>query len=318
MTEQSKNFVLLGAAGYIAPRHMRAIADVGGTLVAALDPSDSVGVIDSYFPDADFFVEFERFDRHIDKLHRRGLSLDFATICTPNYLHDAHIRFALRSGLSVICEKPLVINARNIAPLQEIERESGKTIYTVLQLRLHPAVIALKEKIENSPTSITHEVDLAYITSRGNWYDYSWKGDPAKSGGVTTNIGIHFFDMLGYVFGEYKSISVHLSEQRKAAGSIEFERARVRWFLSVDREDLPATAVKEDMPTYRSLEIDGTEFEFSSGFDNLHTRSYQEILNGKGFRLSDAGPSIQIVSDFRSAAVERSSSDCHPIALKHL
>lgn len=319
MTARTKNFVLLGVAGYIAPRHLQAISEVGGTLLAALDPSDSVGVIDAFFPDADFFVEFERFDRHIDKLMRSGINIDFATICTPNYLHDAHIRFALRSKMSVICEKPIVLNARNIQPLQELQKESGTKIYTVLQLRLHPTVIALKKSVDSNPADKIYDVDLSYITARGRWYDYSWKGDITKSGGVVTNIGIHFFDMLGFVFGEYKKLVVHLSEPRKAAGYLEFEKARVRWFLSVDKEDLPDSALSTGRTTFRSLKIDGEELEFSSGFTDLHVQTYQKILMGEGFTIEEAEQSIKMVSDFRYAEIKGSVNDnCHPLVLKHI
>lgn len=310
-----KHFALIGAAGYIAPRHMKAIRDTGNSLVAALDPSDSVGVIDSYFPDTDFFTEFERFDRHVELLrHNRGLSLDYVSICSPNYLHDAHMRFALRVGADAICEKPLVLNPWNLDALEAVSRETGKRIHTILQLRLHPAIKALREQVSGKGTKHKHDVDLTYITSRGHWYHYSWKGDVAKSGGLATNIGIHFFDMLAWCFGRPVSNVVHLSSPRKAAGFIEFENARVRWFLSVDRKDLPAPPAPGKPATFRSLKMDGREIEFSNGFGELHTDSYREILQGRGFGPSDARSSIEVVHNIRHAAPVGIKGDYHPLA----
>ncbi|MFY9243760.1 MAG: Gfo/Idh/MocA family oxidoreductase [Polaribacter sp.] len=295
-----KNFALIGAAGYIAPRHLRAIKDTNNTLLAALDKFDSVGVMDSYFPNANFFVEFERFDRHIEKLKRNGTHLDYVSICTPNYLHDAHIRMALRSGADAICEKPLVLNPWNVDALADIERESGKKIHTILQLRLHPSIIALKKKMDAEKRNTKYEVDLTYITSRGKWYDISWKGDESKSGGIATNIGIHFFDMLSWIFGAVQENIVHVREKDRAAGYLEFEKARVRWFLSIDENALPNFIKEKGQRTFRSINIDNVELEFSDGFTDLHTKSYQEILKGNGFGLNDSSTSIQIVHDIRN------------------
>jgi UDP-N-acetyl-2-amino-2-deoxyglucuronate dehydrogenase len=304
-------FALLGAAGYIAPRHMRAIKFVGGDLAAAFDPRDAVGMIDSYFPDAHFFVEFERFDRYIDLLRRRGQKVDYMSVCSPNYLHDAHCRFALRSGADAICEKPLVLNPRNIEGLVDIESETGRRIHTILQLRLHPSIQALRKEVQEGPKK-RYSVDLTYITSRGRWYDVSWKGDEHKSGGVATNIGIHFFDALLYIFGPLRRQSVHLREDRRAAGFLETENADIRWMLSVNQDDLP-DAVRGVKPTYRSMSVDGKEVEFSEGFTDLHSVSYRAILDGAGFGLADARPSIEIVSEFREAPVTTDRDRRHPL-----
>lgn len=296
----SKRFALIGASGYIAPRHMKAIKETGNQLVALLDPFDSVGIIDSYFPHADFFTEPERFDRHLDKLRRKGSDeVDYVSICSPNYLHDAHIRLALRNGAHAICEKPLVLNPWNLTGLEEIERESGKKIFNILQLRLHPSIMALKKKVESLPVDKVFDIDLAYITSRGKWYFYSWKGNLMKSGGVVTNIGIHFFDMLQWIFGEPEENIVHVNSSAKAGGFLKLKRANVRWFLSVDRNDLPAKAVEKGIPTYRSITVDGQEIEFSGGFTDLHTESYNHILSGKGFGINEARNSIEIVHNIR-------------------
>jgi len=295
-----KNFALIGAAGYIAPRHLKAIKDTNNTLIAALDKFDSVGVMDSYFPKADFFVEFERFDRHIEKIKRNGIYIDYVSICTPNYLHDSHIRMALRRGADAICEKPLVLNPWNVDALKEIERESGQKINTILQLRLHPSIIALKNKVDAENKKEKYDIDLTYITSRGNWYDISWKGDESKSGGIATNIGVHFFDMLSWIFGEVQDNIVHLREKDKAAGYLEFKNARVRWFLSIDENDLPKHVKEKDQRTFRSINIDNDELEFSNGFTDLHTDSYKGILTGNGFGLEDVKTSIQIVYTIRN------------------
>lgn len=294
-----KNFALIGAAGYVAPRHMRAIKDTGNNLLAALDPFDSVGVIDSYFPNADFFVEFERFDRHLEKLKRRGTDIDYVSVCSPNYLHDAHIRFGLRHGADVICEKPLVLNPWNIDALREIEEETGQKIYNILQLRLHESVIALKEKIENGPADKIYDVDLGYITSRGHWYYTSWKGESEKSGGIATNIGVHFFDMLLWLFGGVKESVVHQHTHDRAAGYLELERARVRWFLSINSETLPESVKAKGGTTYRSILIEGEEFEFSGGFTELHTKSYENILAGNGFGIMECRNAIETVYNIR-------------------
>lgn len=309
-------FALIGAAGYIAPRHMRAIADTGGELVTAYDVNDSVGVIDSYFPDARFFVEFERFDRHVDKLGRRGDKVDYFGICSPNYLHDAHSRFAMRCDADAICEKPLVLNPRNIDGLAEMELHTGKRVYSILQLRLHPAILALKQKISEQPDKV-HDVDLSYITSRGQWYHTSWKGSGEKSGGIATNIGVHFFDMLGFIFGKNTKVHTHLREASRAGGYLEFEKARVRWFLSVDRNDLPAQ-VQGKQPTYRSITVDGEEIEFSGGFTDLHTQSYQQILAGNGFGLDDARTSIEMVSAIRDMDIRVNSGEQHPFTRSYV
>lgn len=300
-----KNFALIGAAGFIAPRHLKAIKETGNNLVAALDKHDNVGILDSYFPNADFFTEFERFDRHLDKLKRKGESVDYVSICSPNYLHDSHIRFALRYGANAICEKPLVLNPWNLDALAEIEKETGKKINTILQLRLHPAIIALREKILHGPKDKNYDVDLKYITSRGNWYHTSWKGDLPRAGGIATNIGIHFFDMLIWIFGPVKEITVSKMERDSAAGFIELKHARVNWFLSIDYNQLPTQAKAEGKRTYRSLTLGGSEIEFSEGFTDLHTRSYEEILRGNGFGLSDAGPSIDLVYKIRNSPLTR-------------
>jgi UDP-N-acetyl-2-amino-2-deoxyglucuronate dehydrogenase len=292
----------------VAPRHMKAIKAVGGDLKVAFDPNDSVGIIDSYFPQAAFFTEFERFDRHVDKLRRRNERIDHMAICSPNYLHDAHIRFALRSSSNAICEKPLVLNPWNIDGLAEIERETGRQVSTILQLRLHPAIMALKARVAAS--NARHACVVTYITSRGNWYHASWKGDEAKSGGVATNIGVHFFDMLGFVFGPMQRQSAHIRDPSRAAGAISFEKADVLWFLSVDAKDLPASAQGKNT-THRSIIVDGDEVEFSEGFADLHTRSYEAILAGQGYGLSDVRPCIEVVSAFRSMTVT-AAGDRHP------
>jgi UDP-N-acetyl-2-amino-2-deoxyglucuronate dehydrogenase len=298
-----KNFGLIGAAGYIAPRHLKAIKETNNNLIAALDKFDSVGVMDSYFPNADFFVEFERFDRHIEKLKRNGIHLDYVSICTPNYLHDSHIRMALRRGADAICEKPLVLNPWNLEALKDIEKESGRRINTILQLRLHPSIIALKKKIDNSNSNKKYDVDLTYITSRGKWYDISWKGDESKSGGIATNIGVHFYDMLSWIFGDIQENNVHLREKDKASGFLEFKKARVRWFLSIDENSLPLEVKMKSQRTYRSITVDNEEIEFSAGFTDLHNRSYAEILKGNGFDLFDSEQSIKIVHDIRNSVI---------------
>jgi UDP-N-acetyl-2-amino-2-deoxyglucuronate dehydrogenase len=295
-----KNFALIGAAGYIAPRHMKAIKETGNDLIAALDKNDSVGILDSYFPNADFFTEFERFDRHLEKLKRQGKKIDFVSVCSPNYLHDAHIRFGLRIGANVICEKPLVLNPWNIDALEEIERETGNRVFTILQLRLHPAIIALREKISTVPVSKKHNIDLQYITSRGHWYHTSWKGDITKSGGIATNIGVHFFDMLIWIFGDVIENKVTLHNETTAAGHLELEKATVSWMLSIDADALPPEAKAEGKRTFRRLLIDGEAFEFSDGFTELHTQSYKDIIDGKGFTLPETKKSIELVHKIRT------------------
>ena len=314
-----KNFALIGAAGYVAPRHMAAIQETGNNLVAALDKFDCVGTMDRFFPDANFFTEPERFDRHLDKLRRlnQGRTVDYVSICSPNYLHDSHIRLALRNDAHAICEKPIVLNPWNVDALQIVEKETQKEIYTILQLRLHPSVIELKKKVENGPKDKIYDIDLSYITARGKWYGVSWKGDLAKSGGITTNIGVHLFDMLAFVFGKPKSSIVHINKADKAGGYLELEQARVRWFLSIDINDIPAERIAQGHSTYRSTLMEGEEFEFSGGFADLHTTSYAEILKGNGFRIEEARQSIEMVYNIRNANPIGKIGDYHP-ALKNI
>ncbi len=311
-----KNFALIGAAGFIAVRHMKAIKDTGNNLVAALDKNDSVGVIDSYFPNADFFVEFERFDRHIDKLRRNNTPIDYVSICSPNYLHDSHMRFALRQNANAICEKPLVLNPWNIDSLDELVKETGKKIYTILQLRLHPVIKELKEKMDADKSGKIYDIDLTYITSRGNWYFTSWKAQDEKSGGIATNIGVHFFDMLTWIFGEIQQNTVHVLEPKRAAGFLQLKKARVRWFLSIDYEALPEEVKDKGQRTFRSITIDKKELEFSEGFTELHTLSYKEILNGNGFTVNDTRSSIDTVYKIRQAKPIGLTGDYHPFAKK--
>lgn len=314
----AKNFAITGVAGYVAPRHLKAIKDTDNRLVAAVDPNDSVGVLDGFFEKVAFFTEFERFDRHIEKLRRRSDSaqVDYVSICSPNYLHDAHARFALRVGADAVCEKPLVLNPWNIDALQELEAESGHRIYTVLQLRVHPSLIALREKILKEPPDKMHEIQLTYITTRGQWYLVSWKGQVERSGGLATNIGIHFFDLLIWLFGNTKHSEVHFADSYKTCGYIELERAQVRWYLSIDKDDLPPDIAGKGQRTFRSITVDGEEIEFSGGFTDLHTVVYQEILKGNGFGLEDARPSIVLAHDIRNANPALIRSRAHPFAAK--
>ena len=310
-----KRFALIGAAGYIAPRHMIAIRETGHELIAAMDPNDSVGIIDSHFPNAEFFTEFERFDRHVDKLRRSGKAVNYVSIASPNYLHDSHMRFALRSGANAICEKPLVLNPWNIDGLKEIERDTGCKINTILQLRLHPSIVALRKKVQDSDPDRKFDVDLTYITSRGNWYLQSWKGNEDKSGGIATNIGVHFYDMLHFVFGPVQENVVHLATPTKAAGYLEYERARVRWFLSIDVNDVPVDERASGKRTFRAITADGEDIEFSDGFTDLHTRSYQEILVGRGFGLEENRVAIETVAGIRSASLV-CNGEMHPFVRK--
>lgn len=308
-----KKFALIGAAGYIAPRHMRAVKETGNEIVALLDKSDSVGIIDSYFPQAEFFTEFERFDRHLEKLRRHnGHQVDYVSICSPNYLHDAHIRFALRIGADAICEKPIVLNPWNVDALAEISERTRKSVHSILQLRLHPAVRKLKDRVDALAGEKIFDVDITYVAPRGRWYMVSWKGDSSKSGGVTTNIGVHFFDMVRWIFGPVKDSIVHLSEPTRAAGILELARARVRWFLSLDEADLPPAAANANARTLRSITVNGEQLDFSQGFTDLHTDSYRAILKGDGFGLEDARASIEIVSQIRSADPVGLKGDYHP------
>lgn len=310
------NFALTGLAGYIAPRHLQAIAEVGGRLVAAVDPHDSVGVVDSFFPEAAFFTEYERFDRHLEKLYRgpEAERVHYVSVCSPNHLHDAHIRTALRVGAHALCEKPLVLNPWNLDLLEELERESEGKVHTVLQLRVHPSLLALRQKLQQQ-TGKRHQVRLTYVTSRGRWYHYSWKGDPAKSGGVATNIGVHFFDLLLWLFGAVEKSEVHVAASDKMGGAMTLDHADVQWFLSLDERELPGS-VQGKQPTYRSITVDGEEVEFSGGFRDLHTRVYEETLAGRGFRISDARPSIELVHGLRTATPVRPHLDAHPMSAK--
>jgi UDP-N-acetyl-2-amino-2-deoxyglucuronate dehydrogenase len=294
-----KTFALIGAAGYVAPRHMKAIKETGNQLVAALDPHDSVGILDSYFPNCHFFTEFERFDRHLEKLKRKGQKVDYISICSPNYLHDAHIRYGLRYGADVICEKPMVLNSWNVDAIKEIEAESDNKINNILQLRLHPNIIALKNKIDKGDTNKIYDVDLTYITSRGNWYHNSWKGDASKSGGIATNIGIHFFDMLIWIFGDVKENIIHYHEKEKSSGHLKLEKANVNWLLSIDSRMLPDTAKNNNLTTFRTLTIGNETIEFSKGFTDLHIKSYEEILAGRGFGVEENRKVVEVVSNLR-------------------
>ena len=294
-----KNFILIGAAGYIAPRHMKAIKETGNNLIAAYDPYDGVGVMDSHFPQAHFFTEFERFDRHIEKIKRAGTKIDYVSICSPNYLHDSHIRYGLRIGADVICEKPLVLNLWNVDALIELEEEYDNKVHTILQLRHHEAILELKNKIANGPADKVYDVDLTYITSRGNWYYTSWKGNEEKSGGIASNIGVHFFDMLQWIFGPMQNATVDIKTKDTNSGTLIFKQANVKWYLSINAENLPQKAKDQGLPTFRTLSIEGEDIEFSKGFTDLHTVSYQKILDGAGYGLVDARNSVEIVSEIR-------------------
>ena len=312
MTDSPKNFGIIGVAGYIAAKHLHAIKETGNNLLASLDKFDSVGRIDSYFPESDFFVEFERFDRHFDKLKRTGTKIDYVSICSPNYLHDSHIRFALRHQAEAICEKPIVLNPWNIDALQEIENETGRKIYTVLQLRLHPKILELREKIMNGSKDKVYDIDMTYVARRGNWYSISWKGDIQKSGGVATNIGIHFFDMLSWIFGDTRKNIVHILEPHKAAGYLELENARVRWFLSLDYNDIPVNLRESGKRTFRSITVNDEEIEFSEGFADLHTMTYKEILAGRGFGLKEARQSVETAYTIRNSKPVGLKGEYHP------
>lgn len=304
-----KNFAIIGVAGYVAERHVKAIKETNNNLVACLDKFDSVGFLDSFFPETAFFTEFERFDRHIDRISNTDKKVDFVSICTPNYLHDAHIRFALRNDADAICEKPIVLNPNNVDALVEFEQKKEKNIFTILQLRLHPEVIKLKQKIDLSPKKEKYNINLTYITSRGSWYDYSWKGNPEKSGGIATNIGIHFFDMLIWIFGDVISSKLYISEKHTVAGFLELETANVNWFLSIDEKTLPKKIREAGQRTYRSLTIENEEFNFSNGFTNLHTESYRQILNGNGFRIIEAKKAVATTAEIRNLQISNISKD---------
>ena len=310
-----KNFALIGASGYIAPRHMKAIKNTNNDLIVALDKYDSVGIIDSYFPDAEFFTEPERFDRHLEKIkYEKNIRLDYVSICTPNYLHDSHIRMALRIGADAICEKPLVLNPWNLESLAKMEKESGNKIWNILQLRLHESIIKLKRKVSEAPADKVFDIDLTYITSRGNWYYTSWKGDLSKSGGIATNIGVHFYDMLSWIFGDVKENIVHIKSHDRASGYLEFKKARVRWFLSINHETLPNHIKNNKKRTFRSIKIEGEELEFSGGFTDLHTEVYKEIIEGKGYGLDDTKNAVEIVHKIRNSQPIGLKGDYHPLA----
>lgn len=313
-----KNFAITGAAGYIAPRHLKAIKETGNNLIAALDPHDSVGVLDQYFSETQYFYDFERFDRHLEKLKRSSPSqtIDYLSICSPNHLHDAHIRFALRLGADAICEKPIVLNPWNLDLLQKLEKETGRRVYTILQLRVHPSILKLYEQIKSSKSKKKYDVLLTYVTSRGPWYQFSWKGDAHKSGGIGTNIGIHFFDLLGWLFGGLLSSQVYLSAPNKMSGFLELENANVRWFLSIDKNDLPPEAAANNKRTYRSIKINKEEIEFTEGFTDLHTRVYEKILSGNGDGIDIARPSVEIAYKIRNASLTGKMDAPHPFLIK--
>lgn len=309
-----KNFAIVGVGGFVAPRHLKAIKETGNRLLSAYDRCDSVGVLDSYFPQAAFFTEQELWDRHNTLLKSRGISIDYLSVCTPNYLHDAHTRYGLRLGADVICEKPVVLNPWNVDALQRVEQETGHNAYTILQLRLHPSVVALRKKVQEGPKDKVYDVDLTYITSRGNWYYSSWKGDVHKSGGIATNIGVHFYDMLCWIFGPVKRNIVHVMSHDRVAGFLELQQARVRYFLSINVEHIPTEIAEKGQCTYRTIFVDGASFEFSAGFTELHTLSYEKILQGEGFRIDEARTCIEIVHDIRNAQPVGLVGDYHPMA----
>lgn len=314
-----KNFALTGVAGYIAPRHLKAIKETGNDLLAALDPHDSVGLLDSYFPKTSFFTDFERFERYLEMLRRKNdvNHAQYISICSPNHLHDAHIRLALRIGADAICEKPLVLNPWNLDALQQLEIESGKKVYNVLQLRVHPSIIELKEKLKTQ-NGKKHDVILTYITSRGLWYRYSWKWDISKSGGIATNIGIHLFDLLMWLFGPIETNTVYLSQPDKMSGFLSLRNANVRWYLSLDNNDLPKSVSEKNQSTYRSINIEGEELEFTGGFTNLHTKVYEEILAGKGFGIEDARTAIEAVYNIRNAKLSENFEYVHPLVEQNI
>ena len=311
------NYALIGAAGYIAPRHLKAIKETGGNLAVAYDVNDSVGIMDSHFPDAAFFTEFERFDAHVANLRRAQQGIDYVGICSPNYLHQSHMSFALRAGADAICEKPLVISPSDIDNLEALEAETGQRIYSILQLRLHHSIIALRDMVANGPKDKIYDVDLGYFTSRGAWYHASWKGLEEKSGGIATNIGVHFYDMLSFIFGPVQSNIVHHRGQDAAAGYIELAQARVRWVLSINRDHLPPHT-PAGQTTHRSITVEGEEIEFSGGFTDLHTASYQNVLDGNGYGLNVVRPSIELVNSIRTAPIELGRGEQHPDIAKVL
>lgn len=312
--ETMKIFSIIGVAGFVAERHLKAIKKTNNKLISALDPSDSVGIMDSYFPNAYYFREFERFDRHVYKLSsNQDLKIDYISICSPNYLHDSHIRFALRSGSHAICEKPLVLNPWNLDGLIDLEKNTNKKVNTILQLRLHPSINALRNKLKRSPLKKKLNVELTYITSRGSWYLQSWKGDDKKSGGIATNIGIHLFDMLHFLFGKLKSSKMHLNEVTRQSGFMELEEANVSWFLSINNNDIPKNIKEKGKISYRSIMIDNQEIEFSDGFKDLHLKSYEEVLSGNGFGIEETRNAIETVSLIRNSGISSLQGDYHPL-----
>jgi len=311
-----KNFALIGAAGYIAPRHLKAIKETGNQLVVAMDINDSVGVMDGYFPEAEFFTEFEEFEAYVEDRHNLGKELDYVSICSPNYLHVSHIKYALKNGIDVICEKPLVLNSNDLNVLASYEQRYGARVNSVLQLRLHPSIIAVRDKVKAAPVNKIFDVDLTYMTSRGKWYLKSWKGEDNKSGGIATNIGVHFYDMLHFIFGAVKKNEVHYRDEKTTSGYLEYERARVRWFLSIDANNLPANAVRGEKLTYRSITIENEELEFSGGFTDLHTQSYQRVLAGQGYGLEDNRAAIETVEVIRNAPISAHPVNAHPLLAK--
>lgn len=311
-----KKFALIGAAGYIAPRHLKAIKETGNTLVVAMDVNDSVGVMDSHFPEAEFFTEFEAFEEFLEDCQLDGQKLDYISICSPNYLHAPHIKYALKNGIDVICEKPLVLNLKDLDTLLIYERNFGAKVNSILQLRLHPSIIALRDEVQASENNKIFDVELTYLTSRGKWYLKSWKGVDEKSGGIATNIGVHFYDMLHFVFGEVLHNEVHFRDEKTAAGYLEYERARVKWFLSIDSNNLPENAVQGEKLTFRSIKIGDKELEFSGGFTDLHTQSYQKILEGKGYGVEENRAAIKTVELIRDATVISNSQNTHPLLEK--
>lgn len=313
-----KSFGLIGAAGYIAPRHLKAIKETGNNLVVAMDINDSVGIMDRHFPEAEFFTEFEEFSGFVEDLKQKGQKLDYIAICSPNYLHLPHMKFALQNGIDVICEKPLVLNTEDLDTLKRYEAEYGAKVNSILQLRLHPSILALRDKVQSAPADKMFDVDLTYLTSRGKWYLKSWKGVDEKSGGVATNIGVHFYDMLHFIFGDIKKNEVHYRDRKTSSGYLEYERARVRWFLSIDARHLPENAVQGEKLTYRSIDIEGEELEFSGGFTDLHTQSYQNILAGNGYGVEENRAAIQTVAEIRNAPITENPENPHPLLAKVL
>ena len=313
-----KKFALIGAAGYLAPRHLRAIKETGNELVVAMDINDSVGIMDSHFPEAEFFTEFEDFTAYVEDQAMKGAKLDYVSICSPNYLHAPHMKYALKNGIDVICEKPLVLESKDLDILKAYEDEYGAKVNSILQLRLHPSILKLKEKVSNAPEGYIFNVDLTYMTSRGKWYMKSWKGFDHKSGGVATNVGVHFYDMLHFIFGSLKHNEVHYRDNKTASGYLEYEKARVRWFLSIDANNLPENAVKGEKMTYRSITIGDEELEFSGGFTDLHTQSYKQVLSGDGFGIDENTAAIKTVESIRQQEIVSAGSKAHPLLSKVL